>query len=273
MRRPEGKYWCFTINEPEDYDIPRSWSNVKYCVWQAEVGKSGNEHLQGYVVFWKKLRLSALKKLCYEAHWEQRRGSHGEAKAYCSKADNVIDGPWEIGSDVDVPNGSGARMDVLALKRDLDAGMCMREISDKHPLEFFRYERGIRSYIALHSEHRKFEFGEKPLIFILTGPSGTGKTRFVMECFPEAYWLSKPNGVNGQVWFDGYQGEQVLVVDEFYSWLPFDLLLRLWYFHPLWLPHKGGIVKCGFKLFVFTSNESIGHWYPNVVVNITLNLK
>jgi hypothetical protein len=266
-RGPRSKYWCFTINNPGDidgeYEIPRYWPDVKYCVWQAEVGESGTEHLQGYVVFIKDCRLSGLKRLCYEAHWEPRRGSHIQAKEYCIKKENPIDGPWVIGSDDDIPNGPGARTDLGALKADLDSKMPLELIADNHFSLFLRHERGIRSYISIKSQHRNFQDGEKPIVFVLTGPSGCGKSSLARQCFPNAYWVSKPNGTQ-QLWFDGYYAEEVIVFDEFYSWVPYDLLLRIIDFYPLLLPYKGGMVKCRAKIFVFTSNSPYTDWYSKI---------
>jgi len=141
--------------------------------------------------------------------------------------------------------------------------MSLVDLADRHTALFLRYEKSIRSYLTLKAKDRTFDCGEKPLIFILTGAPGCGKTCLARECFPSAYWLSKPNG-NQQLWFDGYRGQEVLIVDEFYSWIPYDLLCRLWDYYALWLPYKGGSAKCGFKIFVFTSNESVVHWYPKV---------
>jgi hypothetical protein len=266
-RGPQSCNWCFTINNPGDidgqYDIPRGWPAVKYCIWQAEVGASGTEHLQGYVVFYKRMRLSALKKICFEAHWEPRRGTHIQAKEYCQKRDNPIDGPWTIGSEEGIPNGPGARTDLDALKADLDSKMALGSIAENHFALFLRYERGIRSYLSLRSEYRKFQPGEKPQIFVLTGPSGCGKTRLARECFPGAYWVTKPTG-SSPLWFDDYFGQEVIIFDEFYSWVPYDFLLRLLDFGEMQLPFKGGHAKCRAKIFIFTSNMPYSDWYPKI---------
>ena len=82
--------WMFTINNPQEEDIPTlEWKNAEYIVYQKEVGENGTEHFQGYLYLKCVARLSALKKLNSRAHWEQRRGSHDQARAYCIKG-------WEV---------------------------------------------------------------------------------------------------------------------------------------------------------------------------------
>lgn len=120
----------------EQYDASRFWGDVQYCIWQAEVGVSGSEHLQGYVAFNKKKLVSSLKKLSYKAHWEPRHGTHVQVKEYCMKADNRVAGPWEIGSEEGIANGRGARTDIDQLKADMDKGMDLAELAAKHTLQF-----------------------------------------------------------------------------------------------------------------------------------------
>ena len=85
--------WLFTINNPTSNDIPRTWSDVRYCVWQLEAGENGTPHLQGYVVLEKKKRLGGMKRLDGQAHWEIRKGTHAQAKKYCQKEETRKDGP------------------------------------------------------------------------------------------------------------------------------------------------------------------------------------
>ena len=36
----------FTINNPEDAQLPRTWEGVQYAIWQVEKGEAGTVHLQ-----------------------------------------------------------------------------------------------------------------------------------------------------------------------------------------------------------------------------------
>ena len=191
-KRPEAINWCFTINNPSQDDETALVESLpyKYLVFQYEMGENETMHIQGYFVLLRKMRLTALKKLLPTAHFEIRKGSHLEAKAYCTKPDSRQDGPYEYGEEP--KSEQGKRSDLLKLKADIDAGKTYEEIADDNFGNWLRYEKGIRSYRNLKTKDRKYEQGEKPKIIIYWGPSGTGKSSRAMKEFPNAYWLSKP---------------------------------------------------------------------------------
>ena len=108
-----NRNWVFTLNNPvlpED-DPSNFLSTAMYCVWQLEKGESGTIHIQGYCIFRTLKSLSSLRTLQSRAHWEIRRGTHAEAKAYCTKEDSrhLVDGSAVAGEFGYEPRGSGPR--------------------------------------------------------------------------------------------------------------------------------------------------------------------
>lgn len=85
------KHWCFTLNNPAAGDDGGLWlPPYEYAVLGNEVGESGTPHIQGYVVFKKKLRLTQIKKHSVQAgraHWEVQSpySTPGQAADYCKK--------------------------------------------------------------------------------------------------------------------------------------------------------------------------------------------
>lgn len=65
-------------------------------------------------------------------------------------------------------------------------------------------------------------------------------------------------------WWDGYSGQTVVVIDEFYGWLGYDFLLRLLDRYSFAVETKGGSVSFTSKLVIFTSNKPPSEWYRNV---------
>lgn len=99
--------WCFTLNNPDEnmpaFSLKVSSWKVEYCVFQQE--SAGTTHFQGFVIFKKKQRFTAVVKLLKKAHWEKRKGTREEARDYCMKADTRVDGTefYEVHLPKNVP--------------------------------------------------------------------------------------------------------------------------------------------------------------------------
>lgn len=137
----------------------------------------------------------------------------------------------------------------------------MEDLAETNGVEVIKYAKGIQTLINLRKRHR--DSNVAPEILIFWGDSGTGKTRKAVEDYPGAYILTKPNK-DGNVWFDNYQGEETIIIDEFYGWIPYDLLLRMCDRYALQVPFKGGFAKFSSTRLVFTSNKPWQEWYPHI---------
>lgn len=149
-------------------------------------------------------------------------------------------------------------MDLDLLQKDIQSGKNMEEVYDGHFAACLRYPKGVENYMRLKQGKRVYQEGEAPKIYIFWGPSGTGKSRRAATDFPGAYWKAKGE------WWQDYSGEEVVIFDEFYGWLPYDFLLRIldWYSLPVNL--KGTSHQLKAKTFVFTSNVPWFEWYQKV---------
>lgn len=253
----QARNWCFTLNTPTEDELnnlhvtlPRS-PEFRYMVFQLEAGSQNTEHCQGYIEFNTQMRFNRVKSLISpRVHLETRRGTRLQAIAYCKKEDSRTDGPWEYGQGP----SQGARSDLDLIREAVMGGSTLRELYDNHFSSMIRYGKGVERYRALVSEKRNFQ----TQVFVCVGPTGTGKSKWCNESYPGAYWKSRGN------WWDGFDGNDTVVVDEFYGWLPFDTVLRLCDRYPLMVETKGGHINFNAKLIVFTSNKEPDQWYPNV---------
>lgn len=90
-RDTPAKHWCFTFNNNTETELNdlKDWFHgsirgvSERYVFQEEIGKKGTPHLQGYVVFKPKKRLSTLKKHNKKIHWEKTKDKMGSIW-YCS---------------------------------------------------------------------------------------------------------------------------------------------------------------------------------------------
>lgn len=84
-----AKNWTFTINNYTGHDEVKidtmfDHGHMNYVVYGREVGANGTPHLQGYVQFKKKLRLTQVKQMISaRGHFEVARGSPEINRRYC----------------------------------------------------------------------------------------------------------------------------------------------------------------------------------------------
>lgn len=256
-----SRAWCFTLNNPV-LGFHSHWGGipyVQYFVYQYEIGEqNGTLHAQGYVYLSTKQRMTWLKKMLNaQACWSARRRSHEEASGYCKKDDTRAPGhlPYEWG----VPPQQGRRTDMEALQADLDGPSPLEEIASNHFSAFLRYHKGIVLYRGLKGKKRSWHTH----LTVYYGESGTGKSyRAAFEAGADAFVLSPPNVHGGAVWWDGYEGQENVVIDEFYGWIQHSLMLRLCDRLPINVKIHGGSVPFLAKRIWITSNKHPLEWWP-----------
>jgi len=256
MPRPEAKHWCFTENNPEGelnvlFAELFAQGTIEYSVWQMEVGEEGTEHFQGFITFSTKKRLSAVAKILKRARWSIARNP-AEAAEYCKKEDSRIDGPWELGK----PNFKPNNAKVWALIRDeVKQGLNLKDLVEKFPAQVFMYHKGISTIASLFQAKRD----EKTDVEVWIGPPGTGKSRGARDRHPSAYW-KQPDSI----WFDGYNGEDCVVLDDFYGSLPWSTILQMMDRYPMQVQQKGTTANFAPKHLIFTSNKMPYEWYSKL---------
>jgi len=250
----QTRYWMFTINNPEPEDDPNTWTGYEYIVWQSEMATT--LHYQGYIIFSSLKRLSSLKKYNKRAHWEPRQGTHEQALAYCTKTETRVEGPWTLGTPPP-PSQQGKRTDLEKLKTDMDSGKSLFEISSEHTALYLRHSRSIKEYLFLRQPRRSF----KTIVTISYGPAGVGKTRDLFKHYPDAYFKNRTK------WWDNYDGQEHVIIDDYYGNFKFSFLLSLLDRYPLLVESKGGTVQFRSKYVHFTSNKSWEEWYPKATSN------
>lgn len=253
MISSQSKFWVFTLNNytQEELTLIRSLvetSNVSYVVIGMEIGEQGTPHVQGYLELSKRLRGRSVLKLSgmTRCHLETRQGTQEEATRYSKK-----DGIFEEYGELSV-NDRGRRSDLESLKTDLDSGKSLMEISDTHFATYLRYERSITKYRALRDTSRNW----LPDVQVFWGKTGTGKTRKVYEENVDIYTHA------GDRWFDGYEGQEVVLFDDFDgSVFKLAYLLKLLDRYQMRVPVKGGFIQWVPKKIYITSNINPQLWY------------
>jgi len=273
MSGAQGKYWLWTENNPQEdsHYPPNVWPDVDYAIWQFERGENGTEHVQGYVCFKTNKRRAWLVENIQRCWWELRapNSDHESAKAYCSKEDTRVAGPWTVGDDKDIPRKKGERTDLKRLHSELMAGKTAHEIMinpDTFPVWCRNYRAIDRFIMETQPKRNWITFCQ-----VYWGVSGCGKSRRAIyeaglkddgtpgEPF---YILRKPQG--NAVYWDGYKGEKHIIIDEFYGWIPRTQMQNLIDRYPLIIDIKCGAVNfLGKKVWV-TSNDPPEQWWNRI---------
>lgn len=262
---PQSSHWCFTSYLVQHTDRLRSSNSddIRYLVFQLEqCPQTQRLHLQGYVELrrsWRRVSVARILGLP-DAHLEVRRGTRDQAREYARKPDTRQAGPWEVGTWHAA--GAGRRSDLEGVRQAIREGASELEVADQHFESWVRFRASFNAYRQLLNVVENRRDVETR---VLWGPSGTGKTHRAINYGGDSYWiLTRPAARNMPLWFDGYSGERVFIIDEFYGWIPFDFLLRLLDVYRLQLSIRGGFVWARYTRVVITSNVPPEEWYPNL---------
>lgn len=252
-----SRNWCFTINNVSQESAPTLLTlkpPCRYVVWQLERGEHGGRlHSQGYAEFDKPIRISGVKDYLgrSDAHVEPRHGTRDQARDYCRKSDTRVLGPWELGEWA--AGGQGRRSDSVEAVKILREGGVKRLLEDM-PEYVLKHPKQVQTYQGIVSSYAK-SMRELTTIWIW-GPPGVGKSYnifvYLMEEKIEYFALSM---MNKDIWWDGYEGQPVLVIDELNSgMIPEHVLLRILDRYPMRLPIKGGMTDAKWDVVIITSN-------------------
>lgn len=225
-------------------------NGVRYCVGQLERGEEGRLHWQFFVYFTHaKTNSAAAAAIGNGVHVEpiKTKKEFQRVIRYCRKLDTREEGPYEWGLCPD----QGARSDLKIVGDLLRRGFSIHSVATEYPGTFIQYHRGFG---ALVEELKEAKVEERE-VYILWGPTGTGKSHRAWTKYPDAYPLDTFK------WWDGYRGHETVICDEFQSiQIPITSFLRICDKWKCRLPIKGGYTNKKWKRLILTSNTSPHHW-------------
>lgn len=236
------------MNNPEE-PIDEEDLGCEYLIYQLEMGEEGTPHFQGFVYFKHQIAITSVIRLLPGCHIEIARDIP-KAIEYCSKEDTRLEGPYEFG----LRPVQGKRNDLTEAIASVVAMKPMAEVAALHPATYVRYHRGLQAYRTVTAPPRT----ALTECISVVGPTNMGKSYDARKEWPLAFWKNKGE------WWDGYDGHDAVVIDEFYGWLPFDFMLRLLDSTPLLVPTKGGFVNFVATKVIILANKHVEDWYRNI---------
>lgn len=226
----------------EVYDYFANLPDVKYFVIGFEVGEQGTHHLQAVIGFQTPKEFTTLRKYFKNNHIEKII-SLNNALQYCKKDNNFI----EFGEVVE----ERQRTDVSQFVEAIKDGYTNLQLMEKFPNQYLRFYSMIQK-IRQEYNYEKFKKEIRDLnVIYIGGASGIGKTRYVYDKFgfEDVYRVT-----DYQHPFDNYQGQPILVLEEFRSSMKINQILNVLDIYPYMLPSRyENKVACYHTVFIITN--------------------
>jgi hypothetical protein len=272
-----SRKYQLTINNPLEYGFSHekikemllAFESLVYFCMADEIGDEGKTpHTHVYMHCSSAVRFSTIKKAFPQAHIEHVRGTAAQNRAYIAKegkwendekGHTKVEGTFEEWGDMPVER-QGQRTDLTRFHSLIRDGASNCQIYEDNPNNI-KYANLIdRVRQDIRREEFKDKFRKMEVIYMY-GKTGVGKTRMILEryCPSDVYRVTDYKHP-----FDGYQGQPVIVFDEFRSQLYISDMLNYTDGYPLELPARYSNRQACYTTVYIVSNWTLREQYPNV---------
>jgi hypothetical protein len=275
-RKPSSRKFQLTINNPADHGftherirtILSEFSGAIYWCMCDEVGEQGTPHTHVYVVFKNSTMFDTLHGKFYGAHIEQANGSNQENRDYVRKEGKWLNDAKHETNLADTFEEWG-ELPPDRTRSETQAEQIMQMVMDgKSDAEILRQIPG--AYNKLHhiqaarqtllADQFMDEYHKRDVTY-LWGDTRVGKTRSVFDQYGYRNVYQVTDYTHP---FDGYEGQDVIIFEEFRSSLKIEDMLKYLDGHPVMLPCRyNNRVACYTKVFLI-SNIPLERQYTNI---------
>lgn len=252
--RRQGIYWLLTIPSPNEIVlgiIGGGTLPAPVVCWKGQLergGETGYEHYQCLVAFSCKQSLSSVTRIFGKGIFAELSRS-AAANEYVCKEDTRIGGPWEFGV---MPVAVNQKHDWELIWK------CATEGSINEIPASIRF-RSYRTILAIQADYQRV-VGHSKEVFVYWGRTGTGKSRMAWE---DAGFEAYPKDPRSKFW-DGYQDQKAVVIDEFRGGIDIAHMLRWLDCYPVRVEIKGSSRPlCAERIWI-TSNLDPRSWYADL---------
>lgn len=282
--RVRCRSFVFTVNLPQDATIDEgsragdlleehfnaAGDTISSFCFQLERGdKTERPHLQGWLYLKNAATFKRVHALFIPEMQEwiaAAKGSPQQCWDYCTKDEGRLYGPWCKGQR---PEGQGKRNDIhdfaAAAKRLKTKEVTLQELQENHRTVEARYMKYFDRVVTREQAPRDFD----TKCTLVHGPPSTGKTTMVTNMAKaddenaRVYYLPLKEHENGVQWWDGYDGQEVVVIEDAEPrFMQRGYFLRLIDKVPLQVQTKGGMRHFLAKHVYITSNYSMDGLFP-----------
>lgn len=297
------RFWCFTaFTEPAICT-----DKVAYYIYQQErTTRTDRLHWQGYIELSEKengepmrMRFETVKRRVLKdnrIHIEKRQGTQEEAIKYCKKKD--CEPIWSGGAackqdcrlccfreewkdkglrvhgtdftewGTQVVCRQGERTDIEKFMEEARSGASIGELREKHNEVCAKYHTFVKEFV-IDQQLRHIPAWRTVETTVYWGHTGMGKTRRIFYEHPDIYKLDPCEA--GKVWWCGYAGEDVILLDDFYGWIAIGMLLNILDGYKVRLQIKGSFTYAAWTKVFITSNVKPEEWYKGNEYGFTIS--
>lgn len=272
---PRSRKWLLTINNPKDKgyshdrvkEILSAFKLIYWCM-SDETGAEGTYHTHIFIASNNGIYASKIHNKFNGAHRDIARGTCQQNRDYVFK-----EGKWsntekgttnhrdthEEWGEMPVER-QGARNDLADLFDAIKDGLSTFEILQASPQYIMQVDKIDRVRQIVLEEQNKNRWRNVEVCYIW-GITGKGKTRGVMEKYGYENVFRVTDYDHP---FDGYKGQDVLLLDEFRSSLPISNMLEYLDGYPVELRARYANKQACFTKVYLVSNIDITEQYRNV---------
>lgn len=275
----QSRKWAITINNPKNLDLEHDvlidklalCHPIYFCLAD-EIATTGTYHTHAYICSKSPIRFRTMQNRFPGAHIEAATGTSVENREYIrkegkwadtAKAETRVEGTFfEFGDLPKETEETAPKMHQLVAA--VEAGKSTAEIIQENP-GFALKGTGIDELRErLLSDHFRQE-NRAVEVSYLFGATGSGKTRSIFEEHKAADICRITDyGKGGDIRFDSYHGQSVLVLEEFHGQVPIATMLNLLDIYPLMLPARYYDRVACYTTVVITSNLALDKLYPEI---------
>lgn len=204
--------------------------NVRYMLIGIEICPTTNKkHLQGFIYFKNERSFNAIQKKTKNVHLEQCRYDAISNCTYCAKDGNLF---YEDGKKP----AQGERNDLILIKDEIVRGeTSLNDIILERPNIYHLYGRTLSAIENIANRKKWRTWMTKGIWY--HGPTGCGKSREAFKNYhPDTHYALN---LQDKGWWDGYSGQEIVIIDEFRGDLTFKYLLQLCDINPMTVPRRG----------------------------------
>jgi len=248
-KKGKGKSWFLTINNwtIEEKAFAEALPCQRKIIAEELAPTTGTPHIHIAIIFKSSKRWAAMKKLFPRADVRQMRGRWSDQE-YLLKEGNAY---------IEDNTKQGQRTDIELFVKDAQVET-EQKILEVHPGAWCKYQRAYSRLKEMKEKKASRAFRHLNVI-VHWGYTGTWKTRIAYDLGGHIWKPSAPE------WWNGYEGEEIIIIDEFYGQMRAARFLSLLDGYQCRLPTKGGFTYARWTTVYITSNVHPDDWYAGKI--------